>query len=125
MGWGLGFSNTWDRWIGYEVPAICDFPKCNESIDRGLEQVCGDTEPHGGEMGCGLHFCSKHHSYYRDESNNLCYRCSRLKNPFKPKPESDEWVRHLMNDETWQEWRDEKGDGYEKIATQWKKINEK
>ncbi|HEV7521417.1 MAG TPA: hypothetical protein VGP89_09990, partial [Candidatus Angelobacter sp.] len=59
MGWSLGFDSNWQRDIGYGVPAYCDHPKCNKKIDRGLSYVCGG-EPYGGELGCGLYFCSEH-----------------------------------------------------------------
>jgi hypothetical protein len=52
MGWSIGFDTTWNRDIGYGVPAICDRPGCGEAIDRGLSFVCGG-EPYGGEKGCG------------------------------------------------------------------------
>ena len=35
MGWSLGYDGRWKRDIGYGVPAVCDFPGCNEEIDRG------------------------------------------------------------------------------------------
>lgn len=117
MGWGLGFDERWDRWIGYSVPALCDFPDCFAEIDRGLAYVCCDEEPRGGERGCGLYFCGNHNSH----GHNRCYRCSRNKPPFEPKPELFIWVQHLMTDESWAEWRKAKGNGYEKIAAAWPK----
>lgn len=118
MGWGLGFSDKWNRWIGYSVPALCDFPHCTDQIDRGLDYICSGSEPYGGD-GCGLFFCPKHHQYCTAERSGLCYRCSRNKPPFKPKPELMSWVEHLMTDSTWKQWRDEKGDGYQMIAKAW------
>jgi hypothetical protein len=102
MGWGLGFDANWDRWIGYEVPAYCDHPDCNEEIDRGLAYVCCGQEPHGGENGCGLYFCGKH-----SDGEGKCERCQQGKEPFTPKPEHPEWIKHLLTDSSWKQWRDE------------------
>ena len=112
MGWSLGYDNQWNRWIGYGVPAYCDHPKCNKSIDRGLAYVCGN-EPYGGERGCGLYFCEEH----LGGANSLCQRCYAAEAAreageddaeaiaFDPKPEHPEWIHHLMTDESWAEWR--------------------
>ncbi|MGL4233196.1 MAG: hypothetical protein ACRDAM_15870 [Casimicrobium sp.] len=105
MGWSIGYDENWQRNIGYGVPAICDHPKCNEEIDRGLSHVCGD-EPYGGEVGCGLYFCSKHLSGLR-KWKSVCARCERYRKPFKPKPDTLEWINHKLTDESWQQWRDE------------------
>jgi len=99
MGWSIGFDSNWNRDIGYGVPAICDYPGCNEKIDRGLSYVCGD-EPYGGGDGCGLYFCGKH-------KNILCERCEDNKEPFEAKPDIDEWIKHKLTDESWTEWRKE------------------
>jgi len=50
MGWSIGFDSSWNRDIGYGVPAYCDHPKCSKKIDRGLSYVCGG-EPYGGGGG--------------------------------------------------------------------------
>ena len=104
MGWGLGEDGRWGRFIGYGVPAYCDYPGCKKEIDRGLAYVCGG-EPYGGDDGCGLYFCDEHHS----EGHNcrLCVRCAKGKEPFEPKPEHPQWVRHLLKDKSWEEWRKE------------------
>lgn len=95
MGWSLGFDNTWQRDIGYGVPAVCDHPKCNEKIDRGLAYVCGG-HPYGGEDGCGLYFCYKHLRVGfsgRPDATQLCPKCARYdKTPYKPKPDLLEWT---------------------------------
>ncbi len=41
MSWAVGFDETWQRDIGYGVPAYCDHPGCMAEIDRGLSYVCG------------------------------------------------------------------------------------
>ena len=109
MGWSIGFDSRWQRDIGYGVPAICDHPKCNEEIDRGLSYVCG-SEPYGGDYGCGLYFCEKHRPGYRkphgsDRTVELCSRCERYKQPYEPKPDVEEWIHHKMTDPSWAEWR--------------------
>lgn len=110
MGWSLGFDSRWNRDIGYGVPAWCDHPNCNAEIDRGLSYVCGG-EPYGGEHGCGLYFCSKHY-WFHDFGDNVlrqsCRRCKTHKEPFKPKPDHPDWIRHKMTDESWKEWRKKK-----------------
>ena len=82
MGWSLDFDTNWCRDIGYGVPAYCDYPDCGDEINRGLSFVCGG-EPHGGERGCGLYFCSKHlHLYVK--LPQLCERCApRRRSPFE------------------------------------------
>lgn len=71
MGWSVGWDYNWNRDIGYGVPAICDHPECSEEIDRGLAYVCCGQQPHGGEYGCGLYFCSEHMgSHYTDNYAN-------------------------------------------------------
>jgi hypothetical protein len=93
MGWSLGFDNSWQRDIGYAVPSICDHPKCNKKIDRGLAYVCGGY-PYGGEKGCGLYFCYDHLIIGRtDEAPQLCPKCFRYeKTTYKPKPDLKEWT---------------------------------
>jgi hypothetical protein len=99
MGWSIGYDPTWDRDIGYGVPAYCDHPKCNAEIDRGLSYVCGG-EPYGGDRGCGLYFCGKH------GGGELCPRCEAHKPPYKhPKPEHPEWVAWKLTDFSWAAWR--------------------
>lgn len=106
MGWSIGYDKKWKRDIGYGVPAICDHPKCNEKIDRGLGYVCGG-EPYGGEKGCGLFFCGNHLSYARGEAQ-MCPRCSAHKPPYKrPKPDTEEWVYWKLYNPSWAQWRDE------------------
>ena len=105
MGWSIGYDDRWQRDIGYGVPAWCDHPDCNERIDRGLSYVCGG-EPYGGERGCGLYFCERHLLIHA-RLPQLCERCSKRRNPFKPKPEHSEWVHHKATDPSWEEWRRE------------------
>ncbi len=105
MGWSIGYDDTWKRDIGYGVPAICDFPRCGEEIDRGLSFVCGG-EPYGGEHGCGGYFCSKHLGY-RGDKPQQCSRCINYRTPFNATPDTPEWLRHKLTDESWADWRAE------------------
>jgi hypothetical protein len=106
MGWSIGYDSNWQRDIGYGVPSICDHPKCNEEINRGLGYVCGG-EPYGGEKGCGLYFCGKHlHGYPQ-----RCKKCSGYRGTtYKPKPDTFEWLEWKLTDESWASWREENKD---------------
>ncbi len=111
MGWSLGFDTNWDRHIGYGVPAYCDYPGCGKEIDRGLSYVCGG-DPYGGEKGCGLFFCGEHLFYYRKricgeiKTVQLCHRCGRYQRPYKPTPDHPKWIKHVLTDNSWAEWRE-------------------
>lgn len=110
MGWSLGFDSNWNRDIGYGVPAYCDHPKCNETIDRGLGCVCG-SEPYGGEKGCGLYFCGQHLRGYQPQR---CPKCARYDHkPYKAKPDHPEWIQWKLTDPSWAKWRRE---NREKVA---------
>lgn len=106
MSWAVGYDENWKRHVGYGVPAYCDHPKCHAEIDRGLSYVCG-VEPYGQRNGdwrdgCGLYFCEKHGGGY------YCPRCTAYKPPYKRiKPEHPTWMRHVLADESWAEWRAE------------------
>lgn len=105
MGWSLGYDSTWQRDIGYGVPAYCDHPKCDAKINRGLGYVCGD-DPYGGDVGCGLYFCEKHRRGWR-KSHNVCSRCANRKAAYAAKFDHPQWVRHKLNDPSWGPWRAE------------------
>jgi hypothetical protein len=111
MGWSIGYDDNWKRDVGYGVPATCDHPGCDVAIDRGLAYVCGG-DPYGGEHGCGLFFCEKHRYYAARRDAELCARChaSRHNNPFKPKPDTAEWITHKLTHPSWAEWRAEHPD---------------
>lgn len=107
MSWAVGFDPDWHRDIGYGVPAICDRPVCEEKIDRGLGHVCGG-DPYGGERGCGLYFCGHHLTGTRKVGDRLvwvCGRCDKNRPPYKPTPDTAEWLRWKLADESWAEWR--------------------
>lgn len=103
-----------ERWAGYGVPAVCDMPDCAVEIDRGMGYRCEtvteyayyrdnvavsayqdwDEEVEEEVEGCGLHFCDEHSEHHVHEQA-------------QPKPDTDEWVRHMLTDESWEAWRDE------------------
>jgi hypothetical protein len=93
MSWAVGYDNKWQRDIGYGVPAFCDEPGCNEVIDRGLAYVCNNSEPYGGENGCGLYFCDIHHPI-------TC-----MHDGYTAKPDHPLWIKHKLADPSWAEWR--------------------
>ena len=111
MSWSIGYDNNHKRDIGYGVPAICDHPDCNKEIDRGLEYVCADQEPYGGENGCGLYFCSDH----QINSKQQCERCAEEKEPFDPKPDTKEWINWKLTHKSWKQWREENQEEVERL----------
>ena len=106
---GYEIYKVGNRWGGYGVPAYCEHPKCNEEIDRGFPYACGG-EPFS-ENGCDRYFCGKHREYHcfnaggGRECVEVCERCDKRKSSFPYKPEHPDWVKHLLTDESWAEWR--------------------
>lgn len=101
------------RWAGYGVPAVCDFPECATAIDRGLAYKCEEYSEYEFDdvseeeveyvlEGCGLFFCMNHLSHL-DHGNAT------------PKPDTAEWNDHLLTDESWEQWRDENPDRVAKL----------
>lgn len=113
MGWSIGGPDQHGRFVGYGVPAFCDHPKCTAQIDRGLAYVCCNQEPYGGDRGCGLYFCEKHSTGFEGR----CMRCARSRpTPYTiTKPEHPVWLKHLINDESWADWRREDPDRLEAL----------
>jgi hypothetical protein len=114
MGWSIGYDDNWSRDIGYGVPAYCDHPGCKNEVDRGLGYVCGG-EPYGGEHGCGLFVCSEH-THANNKCLQLCQHCAdRRRKKLSPSPDHPEWMRWKLEDESWQQWRDESPVEVEKL----------
>lgn len=140
MGWAVGYRGG--RWIGYGVPAKCD-DGCGADIDRGLSYLCGGGID--GENGCGMFFKRSHLQYVAikdgeifdeglvddyDELEQMelngeieyvlvCYRCAAGELPGTPTPDTQEWALHVLNDESWADWRSDNPDGvraYEKLV---------
>ena len=110
MGWAVGQDRDRRRHIGYGVPATCDHPGCGAAIDRGLGYACG-----GGVVGtvenCGLFFCPDHLRYSIEDGEgrrqDVCDRCANDEPPFDPTPDTAEWARHVLTDDSWAQWRAE------------------
>jgi hypothetical protein len=119
VSWSIGYDETWNRDIGYGVPAKCDQPGCDQVIDRGLSHVCGG-EPYGGAHGCGLFFCSGHLHVAGEERDHapLCSRCRRGSSPGQATPDIAEWINHKLTDDSWQQWRDENPDEVARLQTE-------
>lgn len=107
MSWAIGYDSNWKRDIGYGVPSICDHPGCKEEIDRGLSYVCGGY-PQGGDVGCGLYFCSAHRRHFL-HGQFVCKACRKGWLPFDAKPDCPEWIQHKLTDPSWESWRKENG----------------
>ncbi len=103
MGWSLGWDSTWKRDVGYGVPAYCDYPGCNEEINRGLPYVCCDTQMYGGENGCGRYYCAQHELLHWEDDEPTCGH----PDDDYVSPEHPDWIHHKLTDESWQRWRDE------------------
>lgn len=110
-----------DRWAGYGVPAECDWTDCHAKIDRGIGCKCEDhgdyhlflngeevaydrygddpdaEEDWVEEPGCGLYFCEEHRTPtgLHDAEHTAV------------KPDTPEWVQHMLTDDSWAEWRAE------------------
>lgn len=136
---GYQIYKVGQRWGGYGVPAICEHPDCNEEIDRGISYACGG-EPFS-EHGCDRYFCGKHKNYeYWDNKNErwcrhkndcdcemveVCERCAKNKPQFPYKLEHPTWVKHLLKDKSWAEWRKENPQEVKELKSKLDKINGK
>lgn len=101
----MGYQVYWanGRWQGYGVPAYCDHKGCKEEIDRGLgyrhekdDKFCPDK-----------FVCKKHSS------------CNLKNVEIDLGKEHPEWLRHVLTDESWKQWRKENP----KIAENYKRVN--
>ena len=115
---GYAIYQVGDRWGGYGVPTYCEHPDCNEKIDRGMSFACGG-EPFS-EVGCDRYFCSKHREFigFNEEGlpckhrkdcecewKEVCERCAKSEPPFDYKPEHPTWIKHILKDKSWAQWR--------------------
>lgn len=107
MSWAVGWDTTWQRDVGYGVPATCDQPGCDVAIDRGLAYVCGG-EPFGGQYGCGLYFCPQHTDGCATVWGSLieCDHFFKDDPTYRPSPDTREWVEHKLTDPSWGFWRE-------------------
>lgn len=115
MGYAVYDQGT--RWAGYGVPAECDHPDCTTAIHRGLDYRCDEwiewkyflegVEVSGDgdwdneveierDDGCGFFFCEQHSDHPGHSQVKVM-----------GKPDSAEWVAHILTDESWAQWRRE------------------
>ena len=89
----MGYSVYWanGRWQGYGVIAYCDYPKCKEIINRGM-----GCQHDSDQMEPPSIFCCKTHKYYG------------LPEDYEPEEkEHPEWIEHILDHLSWEEWRNE------------------
>lgn len=133
---GYAVYQVGKRYGGYGVPAYCEEPECKEEIDRGVSFACGG-EPFS-ENGCDMYFCEKHRHYtcirelqakdncedHDCEENEkdceyveLCLPCSKGEEGYSYKPEHPIWIKHLLKDPSWKEWRKNNPDKVKELKT--------
>lgn len=129
---GYAIYTVGKRWGGYGVPATCEYPTCRRVINRGMSFACGGKP--FSERGCDRYFCEKH-KYWATfnletgkkcrhkndcecEVADVCERCRDGKSPFPYKAERKKWVKHLLKDESWAEWRDKNPEEVESLTNQ-------
>lgn len=89
----MGYSVYWanGRWQGYGVPAYCDYPGCQEVINRGMGYQHPDD---GGDLIPRVFVCNEHR--YKDiESFDI------------KRKEHQDWIDHVKTDDSWKQWREE------------------
>jgi len=118
MTWAVGYDSYWERDVGYGVPAFCDYPDCKAEIDRGLSYVCCDSEPYGGEIGCGRYFCPKHEMPQWGKDDVMFCGHSGMNADYYSADHPD-WIKHKLSDESWQQWRDENKELVENLAREY------
>ena len=97
----MGYSVYWanGRWQGYGVIAICDHKKCLTGIDRGLSfQHISDKDNSPPSV-----FCCEKHEYANPGQFEL-----------NLDKESPDWLKHVLEDESWEGWRTENPEMVEK-----------
>lgn len=131
---GYAVYERGDRFAGYGVPAYCDFPECLTKIDRGVDYLCESRTVYrffdidsGEELTleeadsgtydvtemeyeepthCDMFFCGQHTDH---DSHGFTW---------VDKGEHPDWVDHLLDDESWQQWRDENEEEVQKLIEQ-------
>lgn len=119
MGYGVGEGRFLGefRWIGYGVPAYCDYAGCDKEIDRGMGYECIHQ--------CGGYYCSEHRfasvAYLNDENQIEVVGCHH--NHIR-KDEHPKWLSHVLNEESWEKFRKENPDITSKYQEQLDQNNE-
>ena len=80
MGWANCGTDSNGRLIGYAHEATCDYPGCEEKINRGLDYACGGM--HGnqtvdGQYCCEGYFCYKHLIGCEKTDQFVCPNCAK------------------------------------------------
>lgn len=91
MGYQVYWNSDNQRWQGYGVPAECDYIECYEPIDRGMGWQCESSK-----CRCEMFYCVNHHHMKHDDF------------AIEPKGETEEWIRHILKDPSWKEFRKDK-----------------
>ena len=86
----MGYSVYWmyGRWQGYGVTAYCDYPGCNEIIDRGMGYTHEEAKEDNNV------FCCNNHQHEPLESFEIDYD-----------RECKEWLEWILSHESWDIWR--------------------
>lgn len=93
MGYAVYWANG--RWQGYGIPAYCDHKGCYEEIDRGIGyQYEGEEET----FAPSLFVCNRHQG---SSLENLGIDLNK---------EHPQWLKHILEDDSWKPWRDENPD---------------
>lgn len=130
---GYAIYKVGPRWGGYGVPCYCEYPSCKKKIDRGMSYACGG-EPFS-EFGCDRYFCGDHkslvffkqngdeglcdHDDKEEECNcamvEVCEMCEAGGSPFPYKPEHPTWIKWILKDKSWAEWREKNPEEVERM----------
>lgn len=106
MGYSIGQSKFEGRYrfIGYSVESYCDQEGCNNVINRGMDYQCGD---------CQGYFCydclSKHGKVEIELDEDWKYEFGEASSGCTHngvwKDHHPDFLRHLLTDESWANWR--------------------
>ena len=107
MGWGYGIDRN-GREVGYRINAVCDWPGCTRTIDRGLGYACGG-EHNEGEVGCAGYYCGQHRNGSRllrcvsgDRWVSVCNDCAKPPSKRRKEPlvffERGELINDIVGD---------------------------
>lgn len=97
MSYQCYFDVVNERWAGESVPAECDYVGCYEDIDRGPSFLCSAPD-----CGCRLFYCFNHLGFRHDSFSS------------EAKPDSVDWLEHILTDEYWEDFREDHPDRVER-----------
>lgn len=106
MGYSIGQSKFEGkyRFIGYAVEAYCDQEGCNNVINRGMDYQCGDCQ------GYFCYDCLSQHGKVEielddDWKNEFGEASSGCTHNAVWKNHHPDFLRHLLTDSSWADWR--------------------